>query len=154
MIEQENDMTRNVDVVKAWQAEPISDVEARMAYVAEDFQNVDRDGTVIMDKAALAGMSHIMLASFEGYDYKVSELREEGESVIMTGHFEGTHTADLDLSAFGVGVIPASGKRIVWPEWSTKVTVVGDKIARMEPYDEGGGLEPFLAALGVTPPSE
>ena len=147
-------MTSKTDVVKVWLAEPVSDEKARMAYIAEDFQNVDRDGNVVMDKAAWVGMSRLMLTSFEGYDYKASEVREEGDAVIMTGRFEGTHTADLDLSAMGVGVIPASGKRIVWPAWSTKVTVEGDKITRMEPYGEGGGMEAFLAALDVTPPSE
>ncbi len=146
-------MTSKLDVVNAWQAVPVSDNEARMAYIAEDFQSLNRDGTVLMDKAAWAGMGDMLLASFEGYDYKVSEVREEGDAVIMTGHFEGTHTADLDLSALGAGVIPASGKKIVWPEWSNKVTVAGDQIARMEPYGEGGGIEAFLAALGVTPPS-
>ena len=146
-------MTRNIDVVKAWLAEPIGDVEVRMAYIAEDFQNVDRDGTVLMDRAAWVGMSHMLLASFEDWDYVVSDIREKGDAVIMTGHFEGTHTADLDLSAMGMGVIPASGKKIVWPEWSSNVTVVGDKIERMEPYGEGGGMEAFLAVLGVKTPS-
>lgn len=146
-------MTRNIDVVKAWLAEPIGDVDARSAYISEDFQNVDRDGTVLMDRAAWVGMSHMLLASFEDWDYVVSELREEGDAVIMTGHFEGKHTADLDLSAMGIDVIQASGKKIVWPEWSTNVTVAGDKITRMEPYGEGGGMEAFLAALGVTSPS-
>ena len=122
-------MTSKLDVVKAWLAQPISDNEARMAYIAEDFQNVD-------------------------YDYKASEVREEGDAVIMTGHFEGTHTADIDLSLLGAGVVPASGKKIVWPEWSTKITVGQAKITRMEPYGEGGGMEAFLAPLGVKPPSK
>jgi predicted ester cyclase len=147
-------MTSKLDVVKAWLAQPISDNEARMAYIAEDFQNVDRDGNVVMDKAGLAGMGHMMLASFDDYDYKASEVREEGDAVIMTGHFEGTHTADIDLSLLGAGVVPASGKKIVWPEWSTKITVGQAKITRMEPYGEGGGMEAFLAPLGVKPPSK
>ena len=71
----------------------------------------------------------------------------------MTGHFEGTHKADLDLSAIGAGVIPASGKRIVWPDESTKVMVEGDKIVRLEPYGDSGGMETFLAGLGVELPS-
>ena len=147
-------MTSKVDVVKAWLAQPINDTEARMAYIAEDYQNVGRDGNVVMGKAALVGMNKMMLASFDGYDYMASEVREEGDAVIMTGHFEGTHTADLDLSAFGAGIVPASGKKIIWPEWSTKVTVEQGKIARMEPYGEGGGVEGFLAPLGITPPSK
>ena len=94
-------MTSKLDVVKAWLAQPISDNEARMAYIAEDFQNVD-----------------------------------------------------IDLSLLGAGVVPASGKKIVWPEWSTKITVGQAKITRMEPYGEGGGMEAFLAPLGVKPPSK
>jgi|GEM_PF-2728094 hypothetical protein len=70
----------------------------------------------------------------------------------MTGHFEGTHKADLDLSAIGAGVIPASGKKIVWPEVSVKITVEGDQIVREEAYGEGGGMEAFLAPLGVELP--
>lgn len=81
-----------------------------------------------------------------------SEFNEEGDFVIMTGHFEGTHKADLDLSAIGAGVIPASGKKIVWPEVSVKITVEGDQIVREEAYGEGGGMEAFLAPLGVELP--
>jgi hypothetical protein len=40
-------------------------------------------------------------------------LREESDFVIMSGHFEGTHTSDLDLSAMDIGIIPASVKKIV-----------------------------------------
>jgi hypothetical protein len=47
----------------------------------------------------------------------------------------------------GAGVIPASGKKIVWPEVNVKVTVEGDKIVREEPYGEGGGIEAFVAGL-------
>jgi hypothetical protein len=72
----------------------------------------------------------------------------------MSGHFEGTHTGDLDLSAIGIGVIPASGKKIVWPEASEKITVEGDKIIRMEPYAGASGMQAWLAALGVELPSE
>ncbi len=67
----------------------------------------------------------------------------------MTGHFEGTHTGDLDLSAMGLGVIPASGKKIVWPEASAKLTIEDGKIVRMEPYAGAAGLKAWLAALGI-----
>ena len=70
----------------------------------------------------------------------------------MTSHFQGKHTTDLDLSAMGMGVIPASGKEIVWPNESTKVMVKGDQIVREEAYGEGGGMEAFLAPLGVELP--
>ena len=69
--------------------------------------------------------------------------------MIVSGHFEGTHTGDLDLSAMGMGVIPASGKKIVWPEASNEFKVDGDQIVSIKPYGDSGGMEAFLAALGV-----
>jgi predicted ester cyclase len=129
-------------------------MEAHATYLSDDFQNVDKDDNVVMNKEGYIGMSHMLLASLPDFEFVRTALREEGDFVIMTGHFEGTHTGDLDLSAMGVGVIPASGKKIVWPEASAKLTVEGDKIARMEPYGDSGGMEAFLAPLGVKPPSE
>ena len=152
MGEQENDMTSKLDVVKAWNES--GDMEESLAYLSDDFQNVDQDGNVLMDKEGYAGLGHMLFASFTGFEFVRSDLHEEGNAVIMSGHFEGTHTSDLDLSAMGVGVIPASGKKIVWPEARVKITVEGDKIVREEPYGDSGGMEAFLAPLGVGQPAE
>jgi hypothetical protein len=53
----------------------------------------------------------------------------------------------------GLGVIPASGKKIVWPEDTTAFEIQGDKIVSNRPYGDSAGIESFLAALGVKPPS-
>ena len=98
-------------------------------------------------------MGSMLNASLTDYGFVLNDLREEGDSVIMTGHFEGIFASDLDLSAMGIGVVPASGEKIVWPGASAKLTVEGDKIVRMEPYAGAAGLRAFLAALGVEPPS-
>ena len=71
----------------------------------------------------------------------------------MTGHFQGKFTGDLDLSAMGLGIIPASGKEIVWDDAVNKVTIENGKITKMEPYGHAGGFGPFLKALGVEPPA-
>lgn len=145
-------MTSKLDVVKAWTETPQGDVEASAAYLADDFQNIDSDGSVLMDKAGWIGMSHMLFASLPDFEFVRTGLREEGDYVVMSGHFEGTHKADLDLSAMGAGVIPASGKKIVWPEVKAKFTVEGDKITREEAYGESGGMAAFLGPLGVEPP--
>jgi predicted ester cyclase len=147
-------MTSNLDVVNAWRAVPAADVEASAAFLSDDFQNVDEDGNVVMDKESYIGMGHMLRASLPDFEFVHTALREEGDFVIMTGHFEGTLTNDLDMSAMGAGVIPASGKKIVWSEVSVKIVVEDEKIVREEPYGESGGIGAFLAPLGVKPPSE
>ncbi len=105
-----------------------------------------------MDKEGYIGMSHMLHGSLPDFKFVRTGLREEGDHVIMTGHFEGTFENDLDMSAMGVGVIPASGKKIVWSEVNVTVMVEGDKIAGEKPYGEGGGLAAFLGPLGVEAP--
>ena len=149
-------MTSKSDVIKAyydaaWANPPSSVVEAVNAYFSDDFQSLDKDGNVVMNKEMFVGMGQLLMAAFSDFKPVYHDLREEDDGVIMTFHFEGTHTGDLDLSAMGLGVVPASGKRVVWPEASTKFKVEGDKIVGEE--EISAGMAWFLAPLGVTPPS-
>lgn len=151
-------MTSKLEVVRnyldaAWSNPPSSNVEASMATYSDDFANLDEDGKVLMDKEAYIGMGRLMFSAFDDFRWVLGDLREDDDGVIMSGHFEGTHTGDLDLSAMGIGVIPASGKKIVWPEATIKWRVRGDKIISLQPYGGASGLEGFLAPLGVNPPS-
>ena len=152
----ESDMTSKLDIVRAY-TDSIGvggDLEAAIAYFSDDFQNYDKDGSVALTKEGILGMARMMSAAFTGYGFLLTSLQDEGDFIIMTGHFEGTHTADLDLLAMGLGIVPASGKKIVWSEASAKLTVEGDKIVRMEPYSGAAGLQAFLAVLGVELPTE
>ncbi len=118
-------------------------------YMSDDFENLDNDGNVALTKDQLLGMTRMFGRSFTDYGFVSADLRGKDDIVIMTGHFEGTHTGDLDQSAMGLGVIPASGKKIVWPEASAKLTIEDGKIVRMEPYAGAAGLKAWLAALGI-----
>jgi len=151
-------MGSKLDVYKAffeaaWSNPPSSVIEANQTYLADDFQNFDKDGNVVMDKQAYIGMSQLLASAFKDFKAVYSDLREEGDSVIVSYHFEGKHTNDLDLSAMGLGVIPATGKKIVWPEDTAAFKIQGDKIVSIKPYGDSGGMESFFAPLGVTPPS-
>jgi len=150
-------MGSNLDLVKAyldksWDNPPASLAEAGAIYFADDFKSFDHDGNVAMDKQLYIGMGQVLAASFTGFRYVVSDLHEEDNGVYMTGHFEGTFTDDLDLSAMGAGVIQASGKKIVWPEATIKWNVKNGQIASQQPI-QGGGIAEFLAPLGVEMPS-
>jgi hypothetical protein len=149
-------MSSKIDMIREWHEAayanvPSSMIEANEKYLSDDFQNLDQDGNVLMDKKAYIGLARLLVGAFKDYRAVISSLREDGDGVIMTFHFEGTHTGDLDLSAMGLGVIPASGKKIIWPEVSSKFVVEGDKITSIQAIS--GGMEWFLAPLGVTLPS-
>jgi hypothetical protein len=122
-------------------------VEAAEKYFSNDYQGFDKDGNVMMDKAAYIGMTQLMMKAFPDFKGVVHDLREEDGDVIMTFHWEGTHTDDFDLSAMGLGVIPASGKKATTPESKTRFMVEGGKIVGNQPIS--GGFEPFLASLRV-----
>lgn len=139
-------MSSKIDVVQAWSDAPSGDAQVTASFLAEDFENVMSDGT-IQSKAEYVGMASMMFASLPDMDWVLSELREEGESVIMAGHFEGTFQNDLDLTAVGIGVIPASGKKVVWPESTLKIMVEGDKVRRMESLGGSTTTEEFLSPL-------
>ena len=151
-------MSSRLDVYKAyydasWANPPASLIEANQTYLSEDFQILDKDGNVVMDKQAYLGMNQLLSAAFKDFRAVYSDMREEGDNVIVSYHFEGTHTGDFDLSAMGLGVLPASGKKIVWPEESSEFKIKGDKIVSIKPHGDAGGMEAFLGALGMTLPS-
>ena len=149
-------MSSKVEVVRAWYEEswenpPSSNIESSKKYFSDDYQGLDKDGNVMTDKAAFIGMTQALFNAFEDFKGVVHDLREENGSVIMTFHWEGTHTGDFDLSAMGMGVIPASGKRVTTPESKSRFVVEGDQIVGSQPIS--GGFEAFLAALGVEMPA-
>ncbi len=153
-------MKSKMEVAKAWAAAvaPSSDIDAAADLAADllsdDFQNLDQDGNVALTKDGILNLGRMMHAAFTDYGFVVTQLSEEGDYVIISGHNEGVHTADLDLSAMGLGILPASGKKIVWPEASAKLTIAGDKIKRLQPYAGPAGLKAFLSALGIELPPD
>jgi len=136
----------------SWANPPSSIIEANKAYLSEDFQNLDKDGNVLMDKETYINSGGLLYTAFKEFKYVISDMREDADSVIVTGHFEGVHVADLDLSAFGAGIIPASGKTIVWPDVTSKFTFSGDKLVSITNL-EITGLDWFLKPLGLKLPS-
>jgi predicted ester cyclase len=138
-----------IDVVKAVMLDS-SDSDPS-AFYADDFQATDSVGGQPMDKHAWLAMTPLMRASFPDIGYVVDDIREEGDKVRVTGHFVGIFTNDLDLSALGVGVIPASGKKITWPTSHSIVTLKGGKITRWHSTDTGpnAGVSGFFKAIGA-----
>jgi predicted ester cyclase len=149
-------MSSKLDVVNAYLKllEAIADnAEDAWAYLADDFQNIDNEGNVVLNRESFIGMSRMLIASFPDVSFVKTGIREEDDYVVVSGHNEGTHMNDIDLSAMGVGVVAASGKKVTWPEANFKVMVTDDKISTWGPYGDYGGAAAWLSALGVEPPS-
>lgn len=136
-----------------WVNPPESVMKANQKYMADDFQNFDPDGNVTGDKAAYIGMNRMIMGAFPDFKAVYHDFREEGDSVVVRFNFEGTHSRDLDMSAMGLGVLPASGRKIVWPENTVAFEIRGEQIASIRPYGESNGIADFLAPLGVELPA-
>jgi len=149
-------MNKKMEIAKAWAAAvgPDGNIEAIANLLTDDFENLDQDGNVALNKEGFLNLARMMNAAFTQVGFVVSEMYEEGDHVILRGHNEGVHTGDLDLSPMGFGILPASGKKIVWPEASTKLTFAGDKVKRLEPYGGAAGLKAYLSGLGIELPPD
>ena len=151
-------MTSKVDLYKeyvnaAWTNPPSSILEASKTYISENFQSLDKDGNVVQNREAWMGMAQLLTTAMKNIKFVYSDIHEEDDGVIVIGQWEGTHTSDLDLTALGLGVIPASGKKIVIPS-GNKFKIEGKKIVSRQDYGDYGGSAEFLAAFGVTPPAD
>jgi predicted ester cyclase len=122
--------------------------EVQREYISDDFQFVDSVGGPPMDKEAYFGMGALLQASIPDIDYTFDEIHQEGEDVLVTGHYSGTFQHDLDLSAMNMGVIPATGKAINIPG-TGRVSFSEDKISKLQDLATGpdAGLAGLLAAL-------
>jgi predicted ester cyclase len=123
----------------------------RYSQISDEFQWTDAMGSPPMDKNAWIGMGQLMEAAFPDLSYVIKDVREKGDGVAVTGHFSGTFTNDFDLSAMGMGVVPATGAAVEFPTSTIQVSVDGGKISKIHDPSTGpdAGTPGFLKALGV-----
>jgi predicted ester cyclase len=129
------------------------DFDTVASYLADDFQFSGPVPEPISGQQWL-GLTKLMRAAFPDIQYRMRVVDVEGDVVTATNQLSGTHTGDLDLSAMGMGVIPATGKSFSNPEEVGRGVVRGDKLASIHITPvEGGGLMGILAQLGIKPPA-
>lgn len=134
-----------VKLVNSW------DLADRSSYYTDDFVLTNAKGDPPSDKDGVLAMGDLMATALPDISTVIEDIREEGDSVILTSHWEGTFANDFDLSAMGVGVIPATGKTVVFPTSTIRIDFDGDKICAI--HDPGigpdAGVGGFLKALGA-----
>jgi len=138
-----------IETVKA--AFNMGDPKEQKKYYSDDFQATDAVGSPTMDLNMWFGMGELMKAAMPDAGFTIEDIREEGEDVLVKGHFHGTFENDFDLTALNMGVIPASGKLITFPSGTSRVSFKGDKISRNHDLDTGpnAGTAGFIAALSA-----
>jgi predicted ester cyclase len=137
-----------IEIVKA--AFDLKNPEQATHY-ADSFQGTDSVGGQPMDKASWTGMGELLKASIPDLDHLISEIKADGDDVLVTSRFTGTFVNDLDLSAMGLGVLKATGKALEFPVGTARVTFEGDKIKEVHDLSTGpdAGMAGFLKVFGV-----
>ena len=123
----------------------------RKDYYTDDFQLTNAQGAPPSDRDATLAMGELMQSAMPDVRTVIEDIREEGDDVVLTSHWEGTFVNDFDLSAMGLGVAPATGKTVVFPTSTIRISFDGDKISRIHDpaTDPNAGPAGFFKALGV-----
>ena len=99
------------------------------------------------------GLSKSLKRAFPDIRYNVRIGSVEGDVVRTKTQLSGTHTGDLDLTAMGFGVIPATGISFSNPEEEGEAVVRGDEVVSLLVKSvEGSGLIGILQKIGVEVP--
>ena len=128
------------------------DFEKAKSLLSDDFQF---SGPVPepINGAQWMGMSANLKTAFPNLDYQFHVEGTDGDAVKISAELKGTHSNDLDLTAMGMGVIPATKKSFANPHEHGTVTVKGDKVASWAvEATKGGGVMGILSQLGVELP--
>jgi hypothetical protein len=126
--------------------------ENQKQYYADDFQAVDENSGQIYDKEGWFSMGKVIQSAFPDIKNVVDEIKDDGDNLLITSHWVGTFTNPFDLTALGMGMVPASGKKLVFPSAKVRYSFKGDQIAHVVVLNTGpeAGFGGILKTLGVS----
>ena len=120
-------------------------------YLTDDFQATYANGSPSMDKDTWIGSGVLMEAALPDMVWTFEYVGEDGDDVLVDTRMSGTFENDFDLSAMGMGVIPATGKRVEMGPIRNRVRFEDSKICEI--YDprtgQEGGVADLMKTLGV-----
>ena len=100
------------------------------------------------------GMSATLKAAFPDLNYQFKVEGADGNTVNISAQLKGTHTGNLDLSAFGMGVVPPTNKSFAATRETGTATVEGNQVkAWAVNPSPTAGLMAILGQLGIQPPT-
>lgn len=129
------------------------DVNRARDWLADDFTFHDPFGPGgPMSADEWLGANATLFQAFPDFRFNFNIVDEEGDQVWVSARMEGTHLNDWDLSFMGVGVVPATGRRVSTGE-SMTVGIVNDegKLESIEvvEQDDNAGMGAVLQQIGI-----
>ncbi len=98
-------------------------------------------------------MAGTIRKAFPDWRFNPEIVRIEGNLVHILVHMGGAQKGELDLSALGMGVFPATGKSVSFPKTTGRVILQGNKVSSLKiDVEEGSGIPSILTQLGLTMP--
>jgi hypothetical protein len=149
-------MANCIDVVRSYYiALDQRDVEKAGRYLSDDFRQYG-SASESMGKHETLDVKRLLLAAMPDLKHALSNISEDGSVVTLTVQAGGRHTQPLDLSHMGMGiekgVIPSSGRTIIFLPDDMKYTVLNGKIVSEQivtPPTLYNGVNGFLHAFGI-----
>jgi predicted ester cyclase len=106
-----------------------------------------------MGRDQFLGLMDLMWNAFPDIRFNTRLVSINRNVVHFTNQLAGTHTSDLDLSALGIGVIPATGRSFSMArEDGESIIENGYIVSTHVQPTEGAGLVAILHQLGVEVP--
>jgi predicted ester cyclase len=140
----------NKEIAKAYVAAfNAGDFKTLAKYLAADFQFSGPIPQPVGRDQFLSLMEN-MLRAFPDIKFNTQLVSIDGNVVRFTNQLAGTHTGDLDLSAMGMGVIPATGKSFSMArENGESVIEDGYVVSTHVAPTKGAGMIAILHQIGV-----
>lgn len=142
------------EAAQAWaEAENSLDFDTLASILADNFQ-LSGPMPEPVGAQEFLGLMRVMAAAFSELHFNTTITSVEGNVAKTTNQVTGTHTADLDLSMMGMGVIPATGKSFSLPIEYGETVFEGDQVVSIYiAPNPDAGLMGILAQLGIQPPA-
>jgi predicted ester cyclase len=123
----------------------------RRDYYTDDFQMTNAQGAPPSDRDSALAMGELMQSALPDIRTVVEDIHKEGDDVVLTSHWEGTFVNDFDLSGMGLGIVPATGKAVVFPTSTIRISFDDGKVSRIHDPATAPDKGPagFFKALGV-----
>jgi hypothetical protein len=131
------------------------ELDEAMTYLTDDFRFYSSTFPDGIDAYNWMGLLGAWRAAAPDMRFNLRLVEMEGDTARVMSRITGTHTGDLDLSAMGLGVVPATGIAFVGGEEESEGLIEGGRIKWIRIFDSPEtGFASVLGQLGVEmPPS-